>query len=67
MLVLQVVSAFILIVVVNSWDIITGWGWAMLILGSICFVVEVYITVCNFEATLFKRYLNNTNNIFNSG
>ncbi|OQR82477.1 hypothetical protein ACHHYP_15953 [Achlya hypogyna] len=43
-LLLQALSAIVLIVVVSEWVIITAWGWVVIVLGTVCFIFQIYIT-----------------------
>lgn len=44
---LQILSCIVLIIIVNEAKV-DGWGWAEMILGSICFFGQIYLTVSSF-------------------
>ncbi|KAF0684949.1 Aste57867_23106 [Aphanomyces stellatus] len=43
-LLLQILSAIVLVVVVSEWPVITGWGWVIIVLGTVSYMTQIYLT-----------------------
>lgn len=45
MLMLQGFSAVVLLILVGEWEDFDAWAWIVLIFGSLCFAVQIFVTV----------------------
>lgn len=45
MLLLQAFSAVVMLVLVGEWDEFDLWAWVVIICGSLCFAVQLFVTV----------------------
>ncbi|RHX99188.1 hypothetical protein DYB36_013307 [Aphanomyces astaci] len=48
-------SSIVLVVVVSEWPVITSWGWVVVVLGTVSYIFQIYLTYIAIQRSFSYR------------
>ncbi|RHY26245.1 hypothetical protein DYB37_002092 [Aphanomyces astaci] len=48
-------SSIVLVVVVSEWPVITSWGWVVIVLGTVSYIFQIYLTYIAIQRSFSYR------------